>query len=534
MRFKTPILAAIGAFVLFIGLIFAAGPSAHAATPDTIWGTNVPVASVADDTAAVELGTKFTALVNGTATGVRFYKTPENSGVHTGTLWSKSGTKLSTVTFANETSSGWQTAAFATPVALKAGTSYVVSYHTNVGRYQSTENFTGASVSTSLKVPKSNAGVYRYGKTAFPNSTWHSSQYWVDLTFNPVGTVPTPTATTPAPSASITPTVTPTPTPTVTPTTTVTPTPTATSTPPVGLLNCETTPSACGYPDSTNTGPAAGTAFTKVPSQATSGPGWEWADYLGAVRVTGANAVVSGLDVSGQIIIDAPNATVTNNIVSVCGNTNDPDVIAIRYRASDSSYQGSNATISHNTLNGLPSGCSYRARSGVRDIYGEAPNVTVDANNITGIGNGITIEYSGSVTNNWIHNLGHIAGDHHSGISSHGGAASLLWQHNTVLLANDVWNDGGGVSGALTIYSDFAHAQNITIQDNLISGGSYTVYGGNSGGSYTTPSTNIKFVNNRFVCGGWLYGPVAAFNSSSPGNAWTGNVCDADLSTVSG
>lgn len=313
--------------------------------------------------------------------------------------------------------------------------------------------------------------------------------------------------------------------------TAATPTPSLT---PSGGLNCAAKPSACGYPDATNTGPAAGTTFTKVPSQLTSGPGWAWSAGLGGIRVTGNGAVVSGLEVTGQIVIDAPNVTVKNNIVNVCGDSSDPDVIAVRYKASDTSYRGSNATISHNTLNGTPAGCSYRARSGVRDIYGEAPNVTVDGNNITGTGNGITVEYSGTIVNNWIHQLGHIAGDHHSGISAHGGAAGLLWQHNTVLLYGQAFAGGGGVSGALTVYADFGHAQNVTAQDNLISGGSYVVYGGNSGDSYSTPSTNVKFISNRFVCGAWLYGPVGAFNASTTGNAWTNNYCDQTKAAVSG
>ena len=36
------------------------------------------------------------------------------------------------------------------------------------------------------------------------------------------------------------------------------------------------------------------------------------------------------------------------------------------------------------------------------------------------------------------------------------------------------------------------------------------MYGGNSGDAYTTPATNIKIRSNRYACGDWLYGPVAA------------------------
>ena len=66
--------------------------------------------------AAVELGVKFRADRAGTATGVRFYKAAANTGTHTGSLWSATGTRLAQVTFTNETASGWQAATFSTPV----------------------------------------------------------------------------------------------------------------------------------------------------------------------------------------------------------------------------------------------------------------------------------------------------------------------------------------------------------------------------------------------------------------------------------
>jgi len=34
------------------------------------------------------------------------------------------------------------------------------------------------------------------------------------------------------------------------------------------------------------------------------------------------------------------------------------------------------------------------------------------------------------------------------------------------------------------------------------------------------------------VCNAWLYGPVAAFSASSPGNLWTDNYCDQNGTTV--
>jgi hypothetical protein len=308
---------------------------------------------------------------------------------------------------------------------------------------------------------------------------------------------------------------------------TVSATPTSTAKPNGSVpLGCAGRPSSCGYPDSTNTGPAAGTSFVRVPADKRSGSGWAWSDNIDAVIVSGVGATLNGLDISGQVVIDAPNATISNSRIAACGGSDDNDVVAVRYKANDSTYRGSNARIIHNKIIGTPSGCSIRARSGVRDVYGEAPSIFVDGNDISGTGNGITTEYSATVVNNWVHDLGHVAGDHHSGISTHGGAQQITVRHNTVLLYGQKFAGGGGVSGALTVYADFGHAQNFTAQDNLISGGSYVVYGGNSGDSYRTPSTNVKFLDNRFVCGDWLYGPVAAFSTAAAGNEWSGNYCD--------
>ena len=85
--------------------------------------------------ASVELGVKFTSDTDGQITGARFYKGPINTGTHTATLWSAAGTQLATGTFTGESATGWQTVTFASPVAVTAGTTYVVSYHTTRGGF---------------------------------------------------------------------------------------------------------------------------------------------------------------------------------------------------------------------------------------------------------------------------------------------------------------------------------------------------------------------------------------------------------------
>ncbi|WP_246101875.1 DUF4082 domain-containing protein, partial [Methylobacterium terricola] len=146
-----------------------------------------PAVANTSDGAAVELGVKFQASSAGTVSAIKFYKGSQNTGTHTGTLWSSTGQVLATATFTNETASGWQTATFSNPVALTAGATYTASYHTNTGHYSTTANgFSSAVTSGPLTAPSSGNGVYAYGGSSlFPTSTYQNTNYWVDVVFNP-------------------------------------------------------------------------------------------------------------------------------------------------------------------------------------------------------------------------------------------------------------------------------------------------------------------------------------------------------------
>ena len=167
----------------------------------TIW-SNTTVPGVVDggpDNAA-ELGVKFKSDVNGTITGIRFYKAGANTGTHVGNLWASNGLQLATVTFSNETASGWQQALFSTPVAITSNTVYVASYHANDGHYSADNNYfpgKGANNPPLHALTNSAAspnGVYAYGASSvFPNQTWNAANYWVDVVFQ-AGPPPPPPA----------------------------------------------------------------------------------------------------------------------------------------------------------------------------------------------------------------------------------------------------------------------------------------------------------------------------------------------------
>ena len=146
--------------------------------------TTVPSVVDGGPDSPVELGVQFRAAVNGTITGVQFYKASTNTGTHVANLWSSNGTLLATATFTGETASGWQQVVFSSPVSITANTVYTVSYHTLNGHYSADENYFPASglTSGSLHIEGS---VYRYGSTsALPTQTYNGTNYWVDVVFS--------------------------------------------------------------------------------------------------------------------------------------------------------------------------------------------------------------------------------------------------------------------------------------------------------------------------------------------------------------
>ncbi|TCA56053.1 DUF4082 domain-containing protein [Rhizobium pisi] len=144
-----------------------------------------PTGASFNDGQSMQLGMKFVASTRGTITGIRYYKAAGDSGPHTGSLWTADGTLVATVTFADSGSvSGWQTATFTNPVHITAGTTYVASYSTT-GSYVATANyFTSAHTHGSLTALAGSNGVYAVGVSAFPTSSYQSSNYWVDVVYN--------------------------------------------------------------------------------------------------------------------------------------------------------------------------------------------------------------------------------------------------------------------------------------------------------------------------------------------------------------
>lgn len=155
------------------------------ALQDTVLTTQAPQSVNVSDGSGVsyELGMKFQAAAAGQISAIRFWKASNETGTHTGHIWSSSGTLLATVPFSGETASGWQIQALSTPLTIQASTEYIVSVNsnsyyvaTNMGLASSIVNGFLSSIADGLN------GLYGSpGK--FPTSSYQSTNYFVDVSF---------------------------------------------------------------------------------------------------------------------------------------------------------------------------------------------------------------------------------------------------------------------------------------------------------------------------------------------------------------
>ena len=179
--------------------------------PCSIFGSTVPKSVDANDASPVTLGVRFTSAADGFITGLRFYKSTGNTGTHTGALYKSDGTVLSTVTFTNESASGWQTATFQAAVPITAGSTYTASYVAPNGHYSADSQYfayrgTTSGPLTALGSYANPNGVYTTGSGA-PTSSYQQTNYYVDAIYSAVDTTPlTVVSTTPIDGSSSVPT----------------------------------------------------------------------------------------------------------------------------------------------------------------------------------------------------------------------------------------------------------------------------------------------------------------------------------------
>src|SRR6266446_7990718 len=133
------------ALLMLVAACYFCGLTTLAAAQQTIFTTQAP-ALPSVHVGPYELGTEFTSSVPGQILAIRFWKSGSETGQHVGHIWSASGQLLASVTFASETSSGWQQQALPSPLAIAANTTYVASVNTGNSYFAYTSGGLAAAV----------------------------------------------------------------------------------------------------------------------------------------------------------------------------------------------------------------------------------------------------------------------------------------------------------------------------------------------------------------------------------------------------
>ena len=254
------------------------------------------------------------------------------------------------------------------------------------------------------------------------------------------------------------------------------------------------------YPSSDNTG--AKGALTKIgPGDLMTGHGWKFDAAIGLIAEDGA--VVENLDIQGGVQVLGNNVTIRNSRITLGGETMG---ISIRH--------AKNTLVEDTTVR---SDGKDRLMVGVKDVYGDASGTVLRRVDVSGASTAIQMD-EGILEDSYIHDLEMRDGDHVNGVTSNGGSSPFIIRHNTIL-------NSFSQTDAISLFQDFGIQENRLIEDNLIAGGGYSIYGGEG---VKGKSSNIKILNNRFSTkyfpesGYW--GPVAYFAAKDPGNEWYGNI----------
>jgi len=234
---------------------------------------------------------------------------------------------------------------------------------------------------------------------------------------------------------------------------------------------------ACGWPGPATTGYPAGQTFGKT--------------VTGGLTITTDGTVIDGWKISGGVQVQAKNVTIRNSwITSDFGGRNGSGVVNLN--------PGSSATIEHSLLDGRNATHAC--------IWHEGTSLVARANECTGSNDGIfswatTEGRDGAgdnftITDNWLHGFTTQASNGHVDGYQTEGAKHGVIRHNTIDVSQEQ-------NSAIAIWNGRKDSADITVQDNLLAGGGFTVYAEDYSPSESSPSggytvTDITFTDNRF------------------------------------
>ena len=248
---------------------------------------------------------------------------------------------------------------------------------------------------------------------------------------------------------------------------------------------------ACGFPSPDTTGVPSGTALTP---------------YAGPSNITTAGTTISHAEITEDLTISANNVTIEDSDIDIANVSTG----AIRI---GSGVTG--AVVEYDSIHGTSATQAGNLQGAVYNTnYSDGANaVTID--HVDFYDGQRILHGPGTLQNSFCLNNVAVSGAHQECIYEGGGSITI--NHNTLLV--DFTQ-----TAAIYLSTDFAPLGTVQVTNNLLAGGGYTFYGGNTSSASVG---SLTVTGNRWsrlyysTCG--YYGTGAYMPSTY---TWSGNVWD--------
>jgi hypothetical protein len=266
-------------------------------------------------------------------------------------------------------------------------------------------------------------------------------------------------------------------------------------------MTCMPKPSACGFPDPTNTGVVPGTPLSPV---------------NGSVTLSTPGQVFENAVVRGEIIVTAPNVTIRNVKL-----VNENPYYAISVKNNDS-WENSQANLTLDHVD-IDLGGGYEVKGIAFNGYTARNVLFHNGADCAHFGVNVVIENSLCVVGPDANGDGQPDGDgfcdgpdHFDGFQSDGGS-NITLRHNTI-------RNPCAQTSAIILGTNTSPIDRVVIDHNLMSGGGYTVYCGTSSGVATHTSYTNNVISREFYPNGGYWGPTTECEKVdvAHGNIWDG------------
>lgn len=236
-----------------------------------------------------------------------------------------------------------------------------------------------------------------------------------------------------------------------------------------------------GFPNATNTGVRSGVTLTVINT-----------DYVVWSGNGGDGAVITGLEVHGQLRVESANVTIRDCKIVYNGGYNAvliPDI-------------------------GTNTGCVIEHCTIIGAINGISGTGTFQYNNISETDNGINVYGPSLIQHNYIHGFADNSGEpHYDGVEINGGGGTTIY-HNTIINAESQ-------TSAVMLNNEFSPIPSMVVNNNYLVGGAYTIFlDARKDPSHAV--ANVHITDN--IIGSGDFGFFALFDATVE---WTGNIDEA-------